>query len=388
MIICTELDKNFIHFKEHIKNRKVVFTIKQIFKDWWKKFLDTYPNFNIRPVVFSNVDKMLKCKTWDLGFSVFTCPNCSEEKIVPHTCKSRMCSSCGNKYNKQRETSIFSKIFKYKHRHVVFTIPEELRPYFRQDRRRFQYLFDASAITIKFWIKEKYKKCDITPAFISTLHTFGRNLCFNPHIHMLLLDGGISNKNKSFIKIDFFSYPSFRKRFMKVLLDMLENDIGKKEFRKLKNQIYLDHKEGFYVYAPPSKFKSYTELIKYVCRYVARPVMAESRIIDYDGTFITFWYQRHNDNLIIIEKLHAFEFISRIIVHIPDKNFKQIRFYGAYHNSTKISINVVKFLSEEKTKFMKSLNTLKSMIVLSFSINPLNCPICNSFMEYNRSEYP
>ena len=205
---------------------------------------------------------------------------------------------------------------------------------------------------------------------------------------MILLDCGISNKFNEFVRIIFFSYPSFRKRFMKVLLDMLENDIGKKEFRKLKNKIYLDHKEGFYVYAPPSKFKSYTELIKYVCRYVARPVMAESRIIDYYGTFVTFWYQRHNDNLIIIEKLHAFEFISRLIVHIPDKNFKQIRFYGAYHNSTKISINVVNFLTEEKAKFIKTLNTWKSMIVLSFSINPLNCPICNSFMEYNRSEYP
>ena len=52
------------------------------------------------------------------------------------------------------------------------------------------------------------------------------------------------------------------------------------------------------------------DLIKYVCRYVSRPVMAESRIIDYDGTFVTFWYQRHNDDLIIIEKvLHAYEFV-------------------------------------------------------------------------------
>lgn len=75
MIICTELDKNFIRFKDKIKNRKVIFTIKQIFKDWWKNFLDTYPNFNIRPVVFSNVDKMLKCRTWDLGFVIFSCPN-------------------------------------------------------------------------------------------------------------------------------------------------------------------------------------------------------------------------------------------------------------------------------------------------------------------------
>ena len=116
--------------------------------------------------------------------------------------------------------------------------------------------------------------------------------------------------------------------------------------------------------------------------------MAESRIIDYDGTYVTFWYQRHNDNLIVIEKIHAFEFISRLIVHIPDKIFKQIRFYGAYHNSTKLTIDVVKFLSQEKAKFMKSLNTWKSIFILSFSINPLVCDVCNTFMEYNKSTYP
>lgn len=56
---------------------------------------------------------------------------------------------------------------------------------------------------------------------------------------MILLDGGISNKNKNFIKIDFFSYPSFRKRFMKVLLDMLENDIGKDNLENLKIKFIL-----------------------------------------------------------------------------------------------------------------------------------------------------
>jgi predicted RNA-binding Zn-ribbon protein involved in translation (DUF1610 family) len=387
MIICTQNDNNFFKYENLVKNKKVKFTIKQIFNDWWNKFLINYPNLKIRDVVFSNVNRMLKCKTPSLGFSSFVCPDCGKEKIVFHTCKSRMCSSCGNKYNKQRELSIFSKLFKYKHRHVVFTIPEELRRIFKQDRKRLNYLFEASSITIKYWFKIKYKKLDVTPAFVSVIHTFGRSLVFNPHIHMILLDGGISNKTNSFIKIDFFSYPSFRKRFMKVLLDLLENDIGKDDFKKLKNQIYLSHKEGFYVFAPPSKFKSYTDLIKYVCRYVARPVMAESRIIDYDGTFVTFWYQRHNDDLIIIEKVHAFEFISRIIVHIPDFNFKQIRFYGAYHNSSKINFNISRFISKEKVNSFISLTRWKYLILSSFKINPLICPICNSFMVYNCSVY-
>lgn len=387
MIICTENDKDFIKYEAKVKNRKTIFTIKQIFKDWWNKFLEAYPNINIRDVVFTNVSRMLKCKTWDLGYAIFKCPDCGNEKIVPHTCKSRMCSSCGNKYNKQRETSIFSKLFKCKHRHVVFTIPDELRVYFRQDRKRFNYLFKAASITVNYWIKEKYKKKDIIPAYISILHTFGRSLIFNPHIHMILMDGGISNKCKEFIKIDFFSYPSFRKRFMKVLLDMLEDDIGKNEFRKIKNEMYLKHKDGFYVFAPPSKFKSYTDLIKYVCRYVARPVMAESRIIDYDGEFVTFWYQRHNDNLIIIEKIHAYEFISRLIIHIPDHNFKQIRFYGAYHNSTILKIDVIKLLTKEKADYKRKLNNWRSLILLSFKSDPLICPVCQNMMIYYNSIY-
>lgn len=204
---------------------------------------------------------------------------------------------------------------------------------------------------------------------------------------MILMDGGVSNKSKEFVKVNFFSYPSFRKRFMKVLLDLLENDIGKEEFRKVKNAMYFKHKEGFYVYAPPSKYKSYVDLIKYVCRYVSRPVMAESRIIDYDGTFVTFWYQRHNDDLIIIEKVHAYEFISRLIVHIPDYNFKQIRFYGAYHNSTKITIDIQKLVSKEKSDYQKKLNKWRSMIVINFESDPINCPICNNTMIYYNSIY-
>ena len=53
---------------------------------------------------------------------------------------------------------------------------------------------------------------------------------------------------------------------MKVLLDLLQNDVGKDEFRKIKNLLYSKNNKGFYVYAPPSKHKSYVDLVKYVCR--------------------------------------------------------------------------------------------------------------------------
>ena len=168
-IICTQDDSHFKDYENKISKREVIFNIKTIFKDHWNNFLNKFTKIIIRDTVFDNVKRMIKCKTLDLGFDVFKCPECGKEKICFHTCKSRLCSSCGNKYNNDRQTSIFSKLFKFKHRHVVWTIPEELRKYFRENRERLSLLFKASEITINSWFNDKYKKKNIKPGFISQI---------------------------------------------------------------------------------------------------------------------------------------------------------------------------------------------------------------------------
>ena len=386
-ILCTEDDKLFEQYKNKVSDRKIRFHIKDIFLDHWNDFLNKFPTLNIREIVFYNIKRMIKCKTLDLGFDVFKCPNCNKEKFCFHTCKSRICSSCGNKYNNERQTSIFSKLFKFKHRHIVWTIPEELRKYFREDRKRLSLLFKASQIVIESWFHDKYKKKNITPAFISILHTYGRSLIWNPHIHMILLEGGM-NKD-GFITVNFFAYSAFRKRFMKVLLDLLEKEINTTEFRQLKRQLYRKLKDGFYVFSPPSKFKTIDGLIKYVTRYVSRPVMAESRILDYDRTYVTFWYQRHTDNKIVIEKIHAYEFISRIIIHTPDKNQKYIRYYGCYNESTKLITPKMKEIfrihNKKSIELKRAINKWRLNIQISFNIDPLKCPNCDTIMVYTES---
>ena len=385
MIVCTEKDDDFIIYKDKVKNRKVLYKIKDIFADWWDNYKIEFAHRKRRPIIDKVISKFLLCKSFELGYSLYECPTCHEEKVVPHTCKTRFCSSCGNKYNEARAISIHSKLFNAKHRHVVFTIPEELRKYFRNNRGLLNLLFQASADTIKSWFKDKYKKQNLTPAFISVLHTFGRPLNFNPHIHMILLDGGVS-KDK-FVKVDFFSYAALRKRWMKLILDLLKNEIPSNEFRTLKNKLYSTYKDGFYVYAPKCKFKSVKGLLDYVCRYLSRPVMAESRILDYDGEYVTFWYQRHEDNIIVVEKLHAHEFIQRLIMHIPEPNFKYIRFYGAYHNSTRINIEMIKLINDERIKLRKKWNTWRYKILINFEIDPLYCPKCHEEMVYYKSYY-
>ena len=87
-----------------------------------------------------------------------------------------------------------------------------------------------------------------------------------------------------------------RNRFQTTLLSLLENHFGKQRFKSLKKHIYRTSKNGFYVHAPKIKARDIKSTVKYVIRYSGKPAMAQSRIINYDGEFVTFWYERHEDN--------------------------------------------------------------------------------------------
>ena len=93
------------------KDRTINFRLKDIFSDHWNSFLKNNPNLNIRPVVLKEVNKMISCRTSELGYSVYECPDCGEIKFSYHTCKSRFCPSCGNKYVRKRTEAILQKCY-------------------------------------------------------------------------------------------------------------------------------------------------------------------------------------------------------------------------------------------------------------------------------------
>lgn len=64
-------------------------------------------------------------------------------------------------------------------------------------------------------------------------------------------------------------------------------------FKKVKALCYKEHKDGFYVYAKPNHCDP-KAVANYIGRYLGRPMIATSRIDKYDGDFVTFHYNRHN----------------------------------------------------------------------------------------------
>lgn len=178
----------------------------------------------LRSCILMNIEKMLLCRTVYLGYDCFICPVCGNESIVPHSCHSRFCNACGVKYAKQLAAKASSFCLDVPHRHVVFTVPECLWGWFRQDRNRLNLLFIASRNTIcavmnnKIYKKAKKKKLKNTTylyknyrktihfGMISTIHTFGRDMKWHPHIHSLVAElayDPVKNKIKSFNHFDF-----------------------------------------------------------------------------------------------------------------------------------------------------------------------------------------
>ncbi len=345
------------------------FKIKDIFADHWDAFLDLgYP---IRPAVLKNVDKIIKCGDPSMGHAIYHCDHCGKIKHVYFTCKSRFCNSCGAKYTQDRASSISSKLINCKHRHIVFTIPEELRIFFRKDRDLLNLLFKAAADTVLTWFYNQNKSENFKPGIISTLHTFGRDLKWNPHIHMLLTEGA-SGRKTIWRKISHVPFNMLRKRWQATILDLLHNSLGD-SFYGLKTYLFKTYPEGFYVYAKSNMESKSSEAVKYIIRYTGRPAMAQSRILDYDGEFVTFFYDRHEDGKRVTEKIHALEFIKRLIIHIPEEQFKMIRYYGLYAKEYTHSSKLLLMDSADIKKFRKQYSHWRARILLAFGYDPLYC---------------
>ncbi|XBX10464.1 transposase [Enterocloster clostridioformis] len=100
----------------------------------------------------------------------------------------------------------------------------------------------------------------------------------------------------------------------------------------------------------------------------------------YDGDCVTFHYQRHEDHKTITECIPAIDFIKRLIVHIPDRHFKMVRYYGIYAKHHKQEKNLRKCLSPQKRQYLSRLLDWRNSILLAFGYDPLRCPKCGTSM--------
>ena len=366
--------------------------IAKIFEEHW----DNIPAdikasiLKYKPNADKEIKKIINCYNKNLGCNVYHCPNCNECCFIGHTCKSRFCSSCGYKYKLERVENILSTSYNCKHRQIVFTCAKELWPYFFVDfNNLINIYFQAVNDTIYSVLNESFKrkngivkkyisKTKYTPGFFAFLHTFGRDLKWNPHIHVLIAEIKLSN-NKC-IKWEYFDFNALSKRFMKILLDLMDEYLNDTSFKVLKNKLYKKYKNGFYVYAEKKKFKNIKQGVEYITRYCGRVAISENRILNYDGNNVTFCYNDHKDNSYHEVTVTASQFITILLRHLLPNNFKIIRYFGFYRKKHPLHDKMVMMVSNEKKIIRKQFLKYEIAIQKFFKYNPFNCPKCGQRM--------
>lgn len=350
--------------------------LQKIFTDHYEEIqYILHPSEN----VMQNIDKMINCGDPAFGGAMYVCPDCGKLKFVPFRCHSRFCPTCGTKYAMERTTNMSFKLANVQHRHCVFTIDENLRHYFEEDRSLLNCLFHAANSVVLRMFYKMNKSQNYTPGFILVLHTFGRDLKWNPHIHCLLSEGGLSDAG-SWKNVKYFDYTFLRNAFRTALLNEMEACTNDPTFRKIKSLCYKNNEHGFYVYAKPNKCNP-NEITKYIGRYLGRPVIATSRIDNYDGENVTFHYNRHEDEQYVEETIPVLDFIKRLIRHIPERHFKMIRYGGLYARHRKSDECLYRAIHKSKHQILRSFTEWRKCIIMSFGYDPLKCPKCGSTME-------
>jgi len=423
-----EYDRLILHHCDTKRPLKPT-SIKQILFDNYDYLSHLHQIHKLSDSSFRTIQMSILCSSFHLGYVTYECPSCHNYNIIPRTCKSRLCNKCGAKYSLMRAAYVSSIHLDVPHRHVVFTIPQQLRVFFAKDRDLLHLLFIASRNTIASMVNKPYlaklkrkqnhsfpkqlkspylfKDISLPNRFgaISTLHSFGRDLKFSPHIHMLVPELYYHSKKDKLCPLTHFNYHFLRKTWQYQLLSLLSDYIPS----SLKSFLYRNYKDGFYVFAFDPKvnddndtFKDVTNkntraCLNYVLRYTGRPAMAESRITHYDSTTksVDWFYHPHEDEDTLVEvHEHAHDFLHKLLLHIPRANFKMIRYYGFYSNACKSLLNHIHQLHKGNASHKSSSEARKRIeivekqklqyrifLISSFHKDPLLCP-CGSIMIY------
>lgn len=368
--------------------------LRDIFLDngnWWKLFLKHHHLIRISIII--NVLKMLVCKTRLLGYQIFTCPKCKRNIKVKQSCKSRFCSSCGKKTTDNWIKTSYNSLPNTKWQHITFTMPCALWNLFWINR----YLMNKLPLLAANIIKQQAKQRGFIPGIYLAIHTFGRDLKRNIHIHLSTTVGGLALSENSWINNSYFYHNTLKKMWRYQVISYLRKEFKKGKLKlppQLKNirsyNSFCSWTTQFYnqtwVVHLNKQSKKFKANIEYLGKYLKRPPLGETRIKGYDGKFVTFEYLDHYTDTNQTLTLSATDFIARLIAHIPDKNFRNIRYYGFLANRVrgKLMPIVQNLLNRKKLIKNKVYTSWREMIRGSFGHDPLKCQNCGLLMEFQQ----
>src|SRR6266545_4043408 len=162
---------------------------KQIFADGWEEFKRKHPRY---AAVDEVVQKMLGCGDPANGHAVYLCPECQERCVVAFSCKSQFCLSCAKVSGLQWVATVQAMLHPgVKYRHLILTVPQALRTLIYQHAAVVLDGLMQAVQRAMDRVVAQTKRQAVKLGYIVVLQTAGRSASYNPHLHVIMTDGGL-----------------------------------------------------------------------------------------------------------------------------------------------------------------------------------------------------
>jgi hypothetical protein len=289
-----------------------------------------------RPAVRENFAAVLDCGTPALGWDVYASE--TEEKYCYYRCKSRFCPSCG-----YRETLLWleeqaAALPDIPYAGIVFTMPRELWAIFRRNRHLLHDLPTLGAGVIQQWVRMRY---GVNVLIMVVPHTFGGDLKFNPHLHILVSAGGLSESEGRWIPSIPLNKDALMRMWRYAVIDhlrraaranVLKSDL---EIRKLQMTLTTAYERRPKWIIFLAQITSKSHFLKYAARYIRRPPIASWRLLGVTDQEVEFVAKDTKANRLVRTRCGIAEFVRRLAPHVQDKYRHNIRYFGLLAPRTK-----------------------------------------------------
>lgn len=335
------------------------------------------------------VEKTLRCRTLAHGFVRYRCLACEAFHTVCFTCKSRCCPTCGKARAAQAAQAAQGRLLNVRHRHLTFAVPAELRPLLFQDRSLLHVVAHAAAQATLKAVGTRCRRHPPLPGVMATVHTFGRDLSFHVHVHVLCTEGGL-RADQVWQPVNLFPIAQYRKLWQYSLLTGLRRKLkGNRGAQRLIGRLFRRYPRGFIVNVA-SRYANGRKAAAYCCRYTGRPPLSERRIVAYDGQQVTFSYQDYRDGQAKTLTLPAAEFLLRWLQHVWPRYQRDVHYYGLYQPARRqahVAAVVRASRYGDQARPRPALSG-RDRFLQALAGQPLPCPACGAPLVVDQVQFP
>jgi len=359
-------------------------TLQDVLSEYGQDFLDSHKLSPHARKVFSAI---LHCRTAVLGAHRCVCDNCGHEIFMNNSCRDRHCTLCQTAAKELWIANQSQYLLNTNYFHAVFTVPDALNPVILQNQEKvYPIFFKAVSETILELCRDR-KFLGATPGITAILHTWGQNILYHPHIHCVIVGGGLNKTGKWVESSKKFFLPVrvmsklFRGKFLNYLCKLDLCFSGSVEALNFKTN-FTSFISGLYntdwvTYCKPP-FGSPAKVIDYLGRYTHRVAISNHRIISMEDGFVTFSWRDYSDsNKVKLMRVTAVEFIRRFFLHVLPPGLRKIRHYGilaARNKKSRLAL-CKKLTNTPKHLSIRDLS-LSDILARIFGCDFNLCPVC------------